>query len=200
MLYKKLNPRMFDEGTPAGGDAGAAAGASAQAAGAAGAGKAEPTYTFEQMDAIAEKKSRSAVASYLRQQGMSEDEITEAIKDYKAKKAAQLPDVDAITRERDAARAELEQIKRKGSLAKLGVSDDDAEFVLFKIGKAMEADKKLTFDKAAEKFLADNPRYAAGQGAYRVQTAPGTQSAHGSYRTEDEKYRALDEAVAAMFR
>lgn len=202
LMKRRINLRMFDEGT-----AGTAPGAAAAAATAAqpaaqpAAQAARPGYTLEQVDEIVETRSRAAVAGFFRKQGMSEDEITEAIKDYQAKKAAQTPNVDAITRERDAALAELNRIKENAALAKKGVPEENIEFVGFKVRQAMAADKKLTFEKAAEKFLADNPRYASAQGAYRVQTAPGAPAAAaGQYKSEEEKYKALDEQVAAMFR
>ena len=62
-------------------------------------------YSFEQAeeiaDARAERASKAALASYFKQQGMSEEEITAAINDYKQKKAKNQPDVSAITQQRD---------------------------------------------------------------------------------------------------
>jgi hypothetical protein len=43
----------------------------------------------------------------------------------------------------------------------------------------MKADSKLDFDKALDKFLKENPRFAGGSGSgYRVKT--GTEGSQGS--------------------
>lgn len=91
---------------------------------------------------------------------MSEEEINQAIKDFKANREKQRPNVDAITRERDDALAELAQMKNSQTLAQKGVRAEDTDYVMFKIAALMKEDSKLDFDKAATKFLKENPRFA----------------------------------------
>lgn len=133
-------------------------------------------YTFEQAEQIAEARAeratRSALADYFRKNGMSESEITDAIKDFKAKKEANKPNVSAIEKERDEARAELENLKNTNFLRDKGVRADDLDYVVFKVSKLV--DDKTDFKKAAEKFLKENPRYAGGN-SYRVSTSTGSQ-------------------------
>ena len=133
------------------------------------------TFSFEQAEEIAtaraQRASQSALKSYFQQQGMSEEEVTKALNDYKAQKAANQPNLSAIETERDTALKELEQMKNEKVLSSKGVKADDLDYVLFKISKLVN--DKTDFNKAAEQFLKDNPRYT-GQGTYRVST--GTQS------------------------
>lgn len=130
--------------------------------GAGGSGnKGGTSYSYEQAeqiaDARAEKASKAALTNYFKQQGMSEEEAQEAFKDFKAKKAAGQPDVSAITKERDEARAELQSYKNRTVLSGLKVDEAFTEFVEGKV-KAMVTDKK-DFKTAAGEFLKANPQY-----------------------------------------
>lgn len=84
---------------------------------------------------------------------------------------AQQPDVDTITRERDAAQKELQELKNEKILTGKGVKADDLDYVMFKVSKLV--DDKTDFTKAAEKFLKENPKYT-GAGTYRVSTSTGS--------------------------
>ncbi len=46
-----------------------------------------------------------------------------------------------------------------------GVKTDDLDYVTFKVSKMVN--DKTTFEKAAEKYLKENPKYT-GSGTYRV--------------------------------
>lgn len=100
-------------------------------------------------------------------QGMSEDEVTAALADFKAKKAAQQPNVTAVEKERDAALAQVEEMKNTNYLRDKGVKPDDLDYVLFKVSK--QVDDKTDFKKAADAFLKENPRFT-GQGMKVVST------------------------------
>lgn len=173
MKNRLMNLHIFEEGTTGGeGESGASGGnggtGSGSQSGSAG-------YTFEQAEEIAnsraERATRAALADFYRKQGLSEEQITTAIADFKAKQKAQQPDVNAITQERDDARRELQQLKNEKILTAKGVKADDLDYVLFKVNKLV--DDKTDFTKAAEKFLKENPRYAGG-GTYRVSTSTGS--------------------------
>ena len=141
-------------------------------------------YTFEQAEEIAnsraEKASRAALADFYRKQGLSEEEITTAINDFKEKQKANKPDVAAIEKERDEAQKELQQLKNEKILTAKGVKTEDMDYVMYKVEKMV--DDKTDFTKAAEKFLKDNPRFAGSASSYRVSTSTGTDqnSAGGS--------------------
>ncbi len=165
-----------------GGDGGAsAAGAGAnnagngdggqkQSTGGTGSGSSGISYSFEQAEQIAntraDRAQKAALADFFKRQGMSEDEITAAITDYKTKKAAQQPNVSAIQKERDDALAKLEEMKNMEYLRGKGVKQEDLDYVLFKVNKGV--DDKTDFKKSADAFLKENPRFT-GKG-FKVST------------------------------
>lgn len=171
MFRRKMNLQLFEDGGGAGsggqgGDAGAGSGGQGGNAGA--------TYSYEQAEEIANarasKAERAALANYFRSKGMTEDEITTAIEDFKNKKQANQPNVSQIERERDTYKNRVEQMENEKILTGKGVKTEDLDYVMFKVNQLV--DDKTDFQKAAEKFLKENPRFT-GQ-TYRVST--GTQS------------------------
>ena len=179
-MKKHFNIQLLDDGGQGGaganGGQGGNAGNGNGSQGSAGNnnGNGGATFSFQQAEEIANARAtraeRAALASYFQQQGLSEDQINQAIADYKAQQAARQPNVDAITKERDEARAELAAIKNGQKLTQLGVRPEFSRFVLSEIDALMKEDSKLDFDKAAAKFLKDNPQYKTGNGSYRVKT------------------------------
>ena len=173
MKNKFMNLHIFEEG--GNGGEGNTAGQNGNSGNGNGSQGGNAGYTFEQAEEIAnnraEKASRAALASFYRQQGLSEEQITTAIADFKEKQKAQQPDVDTITRERDAAQKELQELKNEKILTGKGVKADDLDYVMFKVSKLV--DDKTDFTKAAEKFLKENPKYT-GAGTYRVSTSTGS--------------------------
>ena len=173
MKNKFMNLHIFEEG--GNGGEGNTAGQNGNSGNGNGSQSGNAGYTFEQAEEIAnnraEKASRAALASFYRQQGLSEEQITTAIADFEAKQKAQQPDVDTITRERDAAQKELQELKNEKILTGKGVKADDLDYVMFKVSKLV--DDKTDFTKAAEKFLKENPKYT-GAGTYRVSTSTGS--------------------------
>lgn len=168
-MKKKINLRLFEGGEGAGsGGQGAGTGDSNQG------GNAGVTYSYEQAEAIANARAntaeRAALANYFRSQGMTEEEITTAINDFKAKKQANQPNVSQIEKERDTYKNQIEQLQNEKVLTSRGVKAEDLDYVMFKVSKMV--DDKTDFNKAAEKFLKENSRFT-GQ-TYRVST--GTQS------------------------
>ena len=165
MKNKKMNLHIFDGEGGTGGNVGTGDGGQGGSAG----------YTFEQAEEIAnnraEKASRAALADFYRKQGLSEEEITTAIKEFKARQAANKPDIDKIQRERDDALRENAEMKNEKVLRAKGVKEDDLDYVMFKVSKMV--DDKTDFSKAADKFLKENPRYT-GAGGYRMSASTGT--------------------------
>lgn len=117
-MYKKMNLRLFEDGN-AGGAGSAGQGDGAGNGDGGHTGNAGATYSYEQAEEIANaragKAERAALANYFRRQGMTEEEITTAISDFKAKRQASKPDVAAIEKERDDAKKNWNRTNRKTS-------------------------------------------------------------------------------------
>ena len=176
-MKKRMNLRLFDDGAGAGsggqgGNAGTGNGGQGSAGGAAGA-HGTGTYTYEQLEEIAssraEKSERAALANFFRSQGMTEAEVTQAITEFKTQRAANQPDAAKLQQERDNALKEVQQMKNEKILTGKGVKTDDLDYVMFKVSKLV--DEKTTFEKAAEKYLKENPRFVNGAGTYRISTS-----------------------------
>ena len=171
MRKRFFDLQLFTDGDEGGtGTAGAGAGATGNGNGSqSNAGGA--TYSYEQAEQIAEARAdratKAALADYFKKQGMSEAEITAAISDYKEKKAKNQPNVTAVEKERDAALAQVEEMKNTNYLRDKGVKADDLDYVLFKVSK--QVNDKTDFKKAADAFLKENPRFT-GQGMKVVST------------------------------
>ena len=176
-MKKRMNLRLFDDGAGAGsggqgGNAGTGNGGQGSAGGAAGA-HGTGTYTYEQLEEIAssraEKSERAALANFFRSQGMTEAEVTQAITEFKTQRAANQPDAAKLQQERDDALKEVQQMKNEKILTGKGVKTDDLDYVMFKVSKLV--DEKTTFEKAAEKYQKENPRFVNGAGTYRISTS-----------------------------
>lgn len=163
MFKKKMNLKLFEDGAGAANQNNNAGDGSSGHKGNAGA-----TYSYEQAEEIANaragKAERAALANYFRSQGMTEEEITTAISDFKAKRQANQPNVSAIKKERDDAKKELEAYKQKDLLEKSGVDAKYVDFVLFEVNK--KVDDKTDFAAALKAYLKENPHFTGG--GYRV--------------------------------
>ena len=74
-------------------------------------------------------------------------------------------------------RNEVQQMKNEKFLSGKGVKADDLDYVTYKVSKMV--DDKTTFEKAAEKFLKENPRFAGG-GSYRIADSSTGNASNGS--------------------
>ena len=175
MKYR-MNLQLFETGE--GADPGQQGGRNAgSASGAHNTG----TYTYEQLEEIAnarvERSERTALANFFRNQGMTETEVTQAINIFKAERAANQPDATKLQQERDDALNEVKQMKNEKFLSSKGVKPDDLDYIMFKVSKLV--DDKTTFEKAAEKFLKENPRFVGGN-SYRIADSSVGNSSNGS--------------------
>ena len=184
-MKKHFNLQLFDNGGEggSGGGQGGNAGNGNGSQGNAGNNGGTGGYSFQQAEEIAqaraERAEKAALSSYFKQQGMSEEEITTAINDYKTKKQASQPDVAKLTKERDDALRKLQERDNMELLRSKGVPQDYLEFAAFKINALV--DDKTTFEKAAEKWLKENPRYTgSGYHVASSSTAGNTQGGSGS--------------------
>lgn len=172
MRNRKMFLQLFEDGSGAG--SGGQGGNAGNGNGGQGGNTGGATYSYEQAEEIANaranKAERAALANYFRSQGMTEEQITTAINDFKAKQKESQPNVTKIEGERDSYKSKYEELQKEKILTTKGVKPDDMDYVMYKVSKMV--DEKTDFDKAAEKFLKENPRFT-GQ-TYRVST--GTQS------------------------
>ncbi len=197
-MRKRMMLQLFEDGSGAGsggqgGNAGNGNGGGESAGSTSGASNSG-TYTYEQLEEIASarasKSERAALASFFRGQGMTEGEVTEAITKFKAERAANQPDTAKLQKERDDALKEVQQMKNEKFLSGKGVKTEDLDYVMFKVSKLVN--DKTTFEKAAEQYLKENPKYT-GIGTYRVSTSSGSSSegAGGSMNASiNERIRA----------
>lgn len=177
-----FNLRFFDEGGSEGGGNGDKGGTGGN-----------QSFTYEQLDEIAnsraERAKKSALTNYFKAQGMTEEQAAEAFKQYKDSNSKK-NDVSAITAERDKAVQELADLRNKDTLRSLKVSDEYMDFVTFKVS-SMVTDKK-SFEDCAKEFLKDNKKYTA-QGSYRISggsEASGSGSGTGSNQSINDAIRA----------
>lgn len=178
-MRKRMYLQLFEDGTGAGsnGQGGNNAGNGNGNQGNARETGNQATFSYAQAEEIAqaraERAERSALKSYFQQQGMSEDQVTQAIADYKAQQKKNQPNVTQMQQDLADARNEVQQMKNEKFLAAKGVKEDDLDYVLYKVSKM--TDEKTSFEKAADKYLKENPRFTSGSG-YRVSTSTGNTS------------------------
>lgn len=192
MKRKHFNLQLFTDGGEGGTGTGAGAGTAGNGDGSRGSAgeSSRATYSYEQAEEIAnaraDRAEKAALASYFKQQGMSEDEVTAALADFRAKRAAQQPNVSKVTEERDAALAKVAEMENTNYLRDKGVKADDLDYVLFKVSK--QVDDKTDFKKAADAFLKENPRYT-GQG-YKVVSTGKPDGGSGTGQTVNDSINA----------
>ena len=178
-MRKRMYLQLFEDGTGVGsnGQGGNNAGNGNGNQGNAGETGNQATFSYAQAEEIAqaraERAERSALKSYFQQQGMSEDQVTQAIADYKAQQKKNQPNVTQMQQDLADARNEVQQMKNEKLLTAKGVKADDLDYVLYKVSKM--TDEKTSFEKAADKYLKENPRFTSGSG-YRVSTSTGNTS------------------------
>lgn len=117
---------------------------------------------------------------------MSEEEVTAALADFKAKKAASTPDLAAVQKERDEALKKVAEMENMNYLRTKGVKADDLDYVLFKVSK--NVNDKTDFKKAADAFLKEQPRFA-GQG-YKVVSTGTPDGGSGTGATVNDSINA----------
>lgn len=180
-MRKRMYLQLFEDGAGAGSggqgvNAGAGNGGQGSAGGSSGS-HGNGAYTYEQLEEIAsaraEKSERAALANFFRSQGMTEAEVTQAISAFKTQRAANQPNATKLQQDLDDANKKIQQMENEKVLAGKGVKSEDLDYVMFKVSKLV--DDKTTFEKAAEKYLKENPRYMGGS-TYRVSTSTGSES------------------------
>lgn len=205
-MKKRMYLQIFEDGAGAGsageqgGSTGAGNGSQGGNAGSATGTHGAGTYTYEQAEEIAsaraDKAERAALANYFRSQGMTEEEVTQAIRDFKEQRARRQPNTEQIQHDLDEALKENARMKNEKILAEKGVKSEDLDYVMFKVEKMV--DDKTDFKKAAEKYLKENPRFAGGgrgTGTYRVSTGSQSSGNGGEGNPNDSINAAIRRAA-----
>lgn len=205
-MRKRIFLQLFEDGAGAGsaggqgGNAGTGNGGQTGNAGSASGSHGTGTYTYEQAEEIASaranKAERAALVNYFRSQGMTEDEVTQAIRDFKEQKAKRQPNTEQMQHDLDEALKENARMKNEKILAEKGVRSEDLDYVIFKVEKMV--DEKTDFKKAAEKYLKENPRFAGsgrGTGTYRVSTGSQSSGTGGEGSSNDSINAAIRRAA-----
>lgn len=164
-MIKKFNLQIFAE--DGAGTDGGSQGAGTQSTGAGTDGGSQGAIDYEKLaQIIAGKQSAtedSVIRGYLKQQGLSKDEMDAAVSAFKEAKAKNDP-----AKKVEALQAEVSKYKRESVLREKNVRPDDYDYVIFKAQK--KVDDNTTFEKAVDNFLKENPRFIKGQGSYKVDT------------------------------
>lgn len=198
-MKKRMMLQLFEDGGGAGsGDGqggGAGTGGGDQGGNTGRSSGSGGTYTYEQAEEIASarasKAERSALANYFRSQGMTEQEITQAIHDFKEQRAQRHPDAEKLQKDLDNALNENARLKNENYLREKGVKADDLDYVIFKVNQMV--DEKTDFKKAAEKFIKENPRFAGS--TYRVSTGSAASGSGGAENPNDSINAAIRRAA-----
>lgn len=130
-----------------------------------------PTYTQQQLDSMVsareQRAANAALKSFFSQQGMTEDEITQAIESYKSNREKNKPDIGAITAQAEQYKAEALRAKIESQATlealKLGVDTSAVQYVLRMADFAAVTDDKGSIDSeklknAVSKVLEDVPQ------------------------------------------
>ena len=206
-MKKRMNLQIFEDGGAGsgsaggqGGSAGAGNGSQNGNAGGASGPHGTGTYTYEQAEEIANaranKAERTALADFFRKQGMTEEEVTQAIHDFREQKAKRQPNTEQMQHDLDEALKENARMKNEKILTEKGVRSEDLDYVMFKVEKMV--DDKTDFKKATEKYLKENPRFAGsgrGAGTYRVSTGSQSSGTGGEGSSNDSINAAIRRAA-----
>lgn len=181
----KFKLQLFADGDGEGGNNGGA-----QEPGQ-GAEQQTPQIDYEKLaQALAGKQTAtedSFLRGYLRQQGLSKEEMDSAISAFKEQKAKNDPSAKNAELQK-----ELDGYKQREVLSKKNVSPEDYDYVAYKASQ----NKELPFDKAVDAFLKENPRFVNGSNkGYRVDTG-----AAGDHKDTKGGNSAVNEAIRNAFR
>lgn len=205
-MKKRMNLQIFEDGAGSGsaggqgGSAGTGNGSQNGNAGGASGAHVTGTYTFEQAEEIANaranKAERTALADFFRKQGMTEEEVTQAIHDFREQKVKRQPNTEQMQHDLDEALKENARMKNEKILVEKGVRSEDLDYVMFKVEKMV--DDKTDFKKAAEKYLKENPRFSGSgraTGTYRVSTGSQSSGTGGEGSSNDSINAAIRRAA-----
>lgn len=214
-MYKRfmcripMDLQMFAEGAGGSGAGGSGTGAAGGEGGAAGAtggegGQAPPAIDYEKiqkmLDGTLKAKEDTALKAYFKQQGLSEDEMKQAIEAFKQQKAQNQPDAAALqgqiteaqNREAQAqAAAQQARIESAATMMAVSLGMDaktipyilkmaDLSKVMGQDGKINEETMKSALNQVLEDVPALKPQTKGSGGFIQVGAASGSGQPQGS--------------------
>lgn len=205
-----MNLQLFAEGGASGGqgDGAGASGVAGNQPGASGTGASGTSSTGVQFDyeklagLIAGKTSvteDTVLKSYFKQQGLSQEEVIQAIQVFKAQKAANQPDVGALQTQAAQAQAAARkaQLENAAIMAAVGLGVD-AKTIPYLIkmtdfGQAVGQDGKIneeTVSNALKKTLEDVPGLKPAQNSQGGFVQMGASGSGNQTQTDDAALKA----------
>lgn len=194
----QMNLRLFGHDPAGGGGADpAAAGSQPQAASQQQNPAAAPEFDYEKLAQIVAGKQtvteESVLKGYFKQQGLSKEQVDQAIAAFKQQQAAAQPDVAAIQQQAAQAQAMAQQamVDKEATLAAIGLGIDaktipyvlkmaDLSQVMGQDGKINEETLKDALNKVLEDVPALKPQAAGPTGFVQVGAASNGQQASAS--------------------
>lgn len=186
-----VNLQFFAEGTEGAGAAGAnqnGAAQTGQAAQQASAPAVDYAKIQQMLDGTLAAKEDTALKAYFKQQGLSQQEAEQAMSEFKAQKAKNQPDVNAMQTQLSQAQAEVSQAKveNAATMAAIGMGLDaktipyvlkmaDLSTVMGQDGKINEETLKNALNKVLEDVPALKPQTANSAGFTQVGAQSGSQ-------------------------
>lgn len=185
-----MNLQLFAEASTAGTESQAGT----QSQQSQSAGNQAPTIDYTKIQQMLEgtlaAKEDTALKAYFKQQGLSEDEMKQAIAAFKQQKAASQPDVTALTQQAQAAQATAQQamIDKEATLAAISLGIDaktipyvlkmaDLSQVMGQDGKINDESLKTALNKVLEDVPALKPQAAGSTGFMQVGASGNGQQA-----------------------
>lgn len=150
---------------------------------------AAPEIDYDKLASIVQGKQSatedSVLRGYFKQQGLSKEDADKAIADFKEKQKANDPNNKVKALE-----SELNQYRQNEVLSKKHVNASDYDYVSFKANKLV-SEKNLTFEKAVDAFLKDNPHFVSGQkSGYRIVDTGATAGGAGAAGDSNDSINA----------
>ena len=206
-----MNLQLFAEGGASGGQgdgagASGAAGNQPEASGTGAAGTGSSTgvqFDYEKLAGLIAGKTSvtedTVLKSYFKQQGLSQEEMSQAIQAFKAQKAANQPDVGALQTQAAQAQAAAQkaQLENAAIIAAVGLGVD-AKTIPYLIkmtdfGQAVGQDGKIneeTVANALKKTLEDVPGLKPAQSSQGGFVQMGASGSGNQTQTDDAALKA----------
>jgi len=200
-----MNLQLFAEGGASGGqgDGAGTSGTAGNQPGASGTGSTGIQFDYEKLAGLIAGKTSvtedTVLKSYFKQQGLSQEEVGQAIQAFKAQKAANQPDVGALQTQAAQAQAAAQkaQLENAAIMAAVGLGVD-AKTIPYLIkmtdfGQAVGQDGKIneeTVSNALKKTLEDVPGLKPAQNSQGGFVQMGASGSGNQTQTDDAALKA----------
>ena len=200
-----MNLQLFAEGGASGGqgDGAGTSGTAGNQPGASGTGSTGIQFDYEKLAGLIAGKTSvtedTVLKSYFKQQGLSQEEMVQAIQAFKAQKAANQPDVGALQTQAAQAQAAAQkaQLENAAIMAAVGLGVD-AKTIPYLIkmtdfGQAVGQDGKIneeTVSNALKKTLEDVPGLKPAQSSQGGFVQMGASGSGNQTQTDDAALKA----------